>query len=270
MIDSDYTPTYLDAAAFRPKYVKTIEQVRFKGYTNAGGASRIDWPHMARYLERLFRVLRAWYPRGVRPVDVYVYEDDTPKRLPPRGEALTPDHVNSGYSARSDEREWIVLFRLQEIHKVLCHELIHVYDRVHTPTPAQRAAIVRAFHFPGIEASLSVNEAIVELNATCAHAMVHALSATPEGEDPSKVYRRAMRREYEHTMRLIATLRDHFGIAPTADSWARWREHTTHAFSYIVLKGVYMARAFGWDASAFKHAKQKNRRGAFTMTITRV
>lgn len=59
-------------------------------------------------------------------VDIFMYNGK--KRLPPKqGMALTPLHVNSGYTTRYIDKSQIVVYRREEVIKVLTHEFIHAF-----------------------------------------------------------------------------------------------------------------------------------------------
>lgn len=260
-----YLPESFRADDYLPSYTYEIGPARIEGHTVLGKRSALDWESTSKYVARLLDILRRMTDRALREVTVVVYEDVTPKTLPERGEAIGPTNVNSGFTWFDPRRktEGIVIFRLEEFHKVLCHELLHFYKVSQSPCDSRvskKAASV--FAYPGSETTLCVNEALTELNATVINAWIRTKSNF-------RAFMKAMEREYEHTMRTIARMRAHFEIPKDSSDWSKWRE-TTHAFSYYVLKGIYMAHAFGWDPSAFKSAKLNVGEGSLYMTVTGV
>lgn len=262
-----FLPTYLDPKAFRAAYVRTIGRVRFEGYTKDGSPTILDWVELDGYVPELLRVLTELKGGELESVSVEVFEDATPKRLPDRGKPITPDHVNSGFTWFETRvgagAKGIVIFRTEEFPKVLCHELLHFYGigEIHDEHVLRDA--IAMFDAPGISSTLSINEAVTELHAT----IINALIRTRMSERMS--FDEALRREYTHAMRTIALMRSHFGIAKSASSWKGWKE-TTHAFSYYVVKGIFLAHALKLDPCAFKHLKEKRRSQPFTMTVTGV
>ena len=66
-------------------------------------------------------------------VDVTVIACDVPKRFPESAsQILDQTHINSGYTERQgvppNDRRRVVVYRTEELVKVLLHELIHLYD----------------------------------------------------------------------------------------------------------------------------------------------
>jgi hypothetical protein len=67
---------------------------------------------------------------------------DIPRRLPPVGQAVGPEHVNGGYSyACTPDR--IVIYRKEEATRVLAHEMLHsaCLDRTDAILPLREAEI---------------------------------------------------------------------------------------------------------------------------------
>ena len=259
-----YLPTYLDLSEFRATYLRTIARVRFEGHTRGGSPTTLDWNDLEEYVPRLLQALAKLRGDPLEAVTVEVYEDSTPKGLPKRGGAITPDHVNSGltwFETRGGAKG-VVIFRTEEFAKVLCHELLHYYGIGEIRNEAVQRRAIAIFDEPGIASTLSINEAITELNATIINAQIRTGSNEAELEE-------ALMREYTHTMRTIALLRAHFGIAKTDQSWKGWKE-TTHAFSYYVAKGIFLAHVLNQDPCAFKYVKEKRRGDPLTMTVTGV
>jgi hypothetical protein len=59
-----------------------------------------------------------------QPINVDIYLTDNKKKLPSKGTSITADNVNSGYTNFTN----IVLYRKEEILKVLVHELAHAVN----------------------------------------------------------------------------------------------------------------------------------------------
>lgn len=246
----NYVPTYLTAEELSHESAHTCEcdggtVVFFRVLSRE--PSKIRWSGLDSYLRAVIATIESWTHRIERRIRVKVYEDYTPKRLPRKGEAIAPDHINSGltYLWGDDDGTSILMFRMQEFPKVLCHELLHFYGvGISSEENSTMSREFRKLFDVDADVRLNMNEALTELNATVLNAAV--LSA-PGG------LMRTLREEFDHTSRTIAIMRDHFRLVP--NSWRGWCE-TTHAFSYVVLKHILMAEAFGWREDAFIYPKK--------------
>lgn len=259
----EYYPSYLVLGDFTrrhrhacvcPQGTELIFEVRSRS------RSMIDWEVMDHYLRRAVPRIRAWSPMESPPkaVRVKVYEDYTPKRLPRKGSPLTPDHMNSGLAYLHGDTDGtnIEIFRMEEFPKVLCHELLHVFG-VGVPPYAERVLSAKAGEIFGVQHldTLSINEALTELNATVLNAAVLSSGSLSD----------RLLEEYRHSAETIARIRAHFDLP--ADSWGGWAE-TTHAFSYLVLKHLFMGEVLGWRDAFGRVQKQKQGKKRFTMTKT--
>lgn len=256
----NYYPTYLTVSEFsqRTDHECACENVTLKFAIFSKSKSLIDWDVLDDYIGLALRQIVRWSPLNPLPttVRIKVFEDYTPKRLPRKGRALTPDHINSGltYTYGAWDQTNIEIFRMQEFPKVLCHELLHFFnigiskeqnDRLST----KAAAVFNVQHLE----TVNVNEALTELNAVVLNATI--LSSKPVLE--------CLKEEYQHTERTISRIRNHFGLR--FNDWSGWKE-TTHAFSYLVLKHLFMGELLGYKG-AF-NCTEKSGEKEFTMTKT--
>lgn len=256
----NYYPSYLNISEFSQQTTHecVCEGVRLKFEIFSKSTSLIDWDVLDDYIGLALPQIVGWSPLKPLPtiVRIKVFEDYTPKRLPRKGAALTPDHINSGltYTYGDWDQTNIEIFRMQEFPKVLCHELIHFFNigipREQNDRLSTKAASL--FNVRGLK-TMNVNEALTELNAVVLNAAILSSASLLE----------CLEEEYRHTEQTIADIRDHFGL--TSNDWSRWRE-TTHAFSYLVLKHLFMGELLGYNG-AFNCA-QKSGQKEFTMTKT--
>lgn len=222
--------------------------------------TKVDWSKLDAYVRDVIAIIESWTEQTGYAIRVKVYEDYTPKRLPRRGETITADHINSGLTYLFGDRDGtnILMFRMEEFPKVLCHELLHFYGIA--ISHEQNEALSREYRqLFDIDHDLQLNlyEALTELNATVLNAAVLCAPGT---------LMRVLREEFDHTARTIASMRAHFELPP--NSWRGWAE-TTHAFSYVVLKHLLMAEAFRWQEDAFIYPKKNGRyKKNFRMTKT--
>lgn len=259
----NYVPTYLSTEEFSHESTHLCEcdggtVVCFRVFSRE--PSKIQWSKLDSYLRTVISTIESWTDRIGRRIRVKVYEDYTPKRLPRKGDAIAPDHINSGltYTFGDDDGTNILMFRMQEFPKVLCHELLHFYGV--GLSSEENSAMSREFRQlfdVDADVRLNMNEALTELNAAVLNA---AILCAPGS------FLRTLREEFDHTARNIAIMRDHFRLG--SKTWRGWCE-TTHAFSYVVLKHILMAEAFDWQKDAFIFPKKIGRyKKYFCMTKT--
>lgn len=257
----EYYPSYLVFREFTRRHMHVCvcgEGTELIFEVHSRSRSLIDWDVMDHYLRRAVPLIRGWSPMEKPPkaVRVKVYEDYTPKRLPPKGSPLTPDNINSGltYLHGDTDGTKIEIFRMEEFPKVLCHELLHVFG-VAIPLHAELVLSAKAAEIFGVQHlhTLRINEALTELNATVLNAAILSSGSLSN----------RLAEEYRHSADTIARMRAHFDLPP--GSWGKWAE-STHAFSYMVLKHLFMGEVLG-SKDAFNRV-QKGGGRRFTMTKT--
>lgn len=59
-------------------------------------------------------------------LNIYIYPTPFKKIIDKHGKTLTKDEINSGVTYKLEN--WIQIFRKEELHKVLIHELIHYFE----------------------------------------------------------------------------------------------------------------------------------------------
>lgn len=254
----NYYPSYLTLSEFtqHTDHECVCENISLRFDVFSKSTSLIDWSVLDDYIGLALPQIVRWSPSKPLPktVRIKVFEDYTPKRLPRKGAALTPDHINSGltYTYGDWDRTNIEIFRMQEFPKVLCHELLHFFNVGISKEQNDRLStkVASVFNTPALQ-TINVNEALTELNAVVLNAAI--LSSTSLLD--------SLEEEYRHTEATISRIRDHFGL--TSNDWSRWKE-TTHAFSYLVLRHLFMGELLGHNG-AFNCA-QKSGEKEFTMT----
>lgn len=251
----NYFPTYLELTSFNLTHIHRCvcddTEVVFRIYSR--NKTRVKWDRLNSYLRAVMRIVTSWSKKQVSVIHVKVIEDYTSKGLPEQGRVLTPDHVNSGLTYMYGDYDGtnIVIFRMEEFAKVLCHELLHFYE-IGLSTKENdliSKAYVNAFRLSNVGTKVNVNEALTELHAI----LIHTAVLRPNS------FLSSIKSELRHTERLIHRLRDHFGI--TSNDWSTWTE-STHAFSYIVIKYVLLATLLDcpmiWFDTSNRRTAKKN------------
>jgi hypothetical protein len=70
------------------------------------------------------RILRMFSEKGKKPFKVFLLADKSLRKFPSKGEPITPENINGGYTYRCN-RETIVIYRAEDATRVLIHELQH-------------------------------------------------------------------------------------------------------------------------------------------------
>jgi hypothetical protein len=158
------------------------------------------------------------------------------KKMPHKGDVITPNNMNSGYTYPSNKK--VFIYRCEEAPKVLLHETLHhsCYHKDAWPTQAvmelyKQFYIDRKGCSSECNTSLLPNEAVVEFWAEMYHLSFLSLEYNiPFGQLLEKerafaVYQARKILEHQKTM-----------------EGQLWRE-SSHAFSYIVLRSLLLFAA---------------------------
>jgi len=152
------------------------------------------------------------------PVSIYLFDLEFPKLIE-RGKELDYKHVNTGVSYR----EKIVVYRREEMGKVLIHELLHRYrfelDKRHSREICQ---------YFGVE-SINVNEAYVDALAMIIHVAIYAKGHAPTF---SKQWRIELRHVYQQALCISRLYHDLYGHQRFVI------KEKTNTLSYFVIKAM--------------------------------
>jgi hypothetical protein len=226
----NFFPSYLNPSAFRLGYVRRLKvhdvefvfQVMIRPSEGYVLDPKTYWCGLRTYLMKVLPFIVGRSKRRFDTINIGVFEDTTPKRLPRRkGSSLTPDHVNSGLTYLNGEYGGvrILLYRVEEMEKVLCHELIHLYEAVEINDPKFQTINLMWQKEFGVDVNL--NEALTELLATVLH---------------NYAIDKDIRDELPFSLDVCRRLRSHF-----SNTW----KQTTHAFSYYYVKTILLAYLLG-------------------------
>lgn len=183
------------------------------------------------YLHEMFRIIESLTNNRKSVINIQYYEYNerrTLQHLKP-GDEITPSEINGGVcyinSGKTDLN--IVLFRSEEFFKVMCHEIIHLYNI--QPDNRELDEYVKLL-FPSTKMNVRMNESIVELYAIIINCMIVSKLQNRE-------IRELLRQEYMFSLFQTFKLMDYYNITTytTKEINEKWLE-TTHTFSYIVMK----------------------------------
>lgn len=136
-----------------------------------------------------------------KPIRIVIFAHPSLRLMPNHGEPVKAQHINGGYANRCDGRS-IVIYRKEELTRVLIHELLHAScsDPYHT----------------------SVSK--LESNTEAWAEIIQCAMATLGNESK---WRACMKRQIQYSLRQSATLRDNHKVL-SEDDYA-WR-YTTGKF----------------------------------------
>ena len=169
---------------------------------------------------------------------IYLFPSSITKKMivPNKDEIWSPDLINSGYCSYLNGQTWIVVFRYEEMVKVLFHELIHAYAFDFHEEPTYAIEYVRT-HFRISFNFVRFFEAYVEFWALCLqNYVIHDSNVS-------------MNKEKEHCVRQIARILHHSGFRTWEEFYNKdgvflstnrlWKQ-STDLFSYMVVKVVFL------------------------------
>lgn len=134
--------------------------------------------------EKYTQFVKALYNVSVRdPVTILIYLTTAKKRFPTDGSILTPKHINSGFTIPSDNI--VVVYRKEELNKVLLHELTHLYNV--DKGPIERSVTDEIHRYFNMDPSirLLLNESLTEFFA----AVMNILFASSGNLDEKTVFK---------------------------------------------------------------------------------
>lgn len=156
------------------------------------------------------------------------------RRKPENHQVIHPRHINGAYTYVSDGR--IYVYRLEEWPKVILHEVLHNVPRLQdvkwSDMDIQRLYAQFSIDMKGCPTRcrtlLEPTEAIIETWAIFMHTIFISIEY---GKDFKKLLQMEIKWNDKHTRWILDKQNSYMD--------GTWHEHT-HAFSYIVLRGIIM------------------------------
>jgi hypothetical protein len=186
--------------------------------------------HIIRAMRRLFRF--------TAPINITWYPTKLKKVLPREGEPIGADHVNSGYTEFVPHK-CIVIYRREEMHKVLTHELIH-HMGVDVAVFSREAAleldarIAREFNVDSRNGRIGSGEAVCDLLAIWLWSAWCVCSVGGNERKWAEVMSMQTRFAVNQALTIMEHKKYHLGAPQAA-----FVEHT-HVFAYYILKSAMM------------------------------
>lgn len=196
-------------------------------------------------------------------IDLTVILSPFKKHFPKSGESFNAEHVNSGFTVRyySKNHSKIVIYRKEEVVKVLIHEILHAFDMdAKINTHDVEVPINQYFGFKD-NFSVNINESFTDTYACLLNLALVAIKCAKKSRsrtpllyvptDGLKYFSSLLRIEMTHMCRLAQRVMHRIGftvkngeILPRMTSSSY--DESTHVISYYVLKALNFLRVDGF------------------------
>jgi hypothetical protein len=166
------------------------------------------------------------------------------KKLPAtRQDILTSEHINSGVTFRTGDFSKILVYRKEEMPKVLLHEIIHALavDFHYIPGPAEKQL---AYLFCMDSSSLTINETFTDSLTCLINTIMYSLFENRHSPEKfAKSVRANWRKEYGFIKaQCYKILQHHMNYRQAVESKCSIKlKEDTHAIAYYVLKAVILS-----------------------------
>ena len=157
---------------------------------------------------------------------IFIYLCDLPKHLEPSHKMIDATHINGGYNW--DYHNIIVIFRKEEMYKVLIHEMLHAYGVANVLFEKETETFTSQFAVMG---EIKLAEAIVEIMAMYFYTRLMASYYHQSQRD-------ILKDEIIFSVKQTAKVLNHFGFKDIKQLWEKecFLVQDTCVFSYIILK----------------------------------
>jgi hypothetical protein len=180
--------------------------------------------------------------KGSQPeLSIQVFLTGFKKRFPRKRVLLTPYNVNSGvtYYYKSSKHRNVVIFRDEELLKVMMHEMIHAYNLDNVDMAESLETNIKEYF--GIKNKIHLNESYTDTVACIYNVICFSLIwSRLKGKRLRQVLNMFLDRERRYIMMKARDVLLHMGYKfdKTGIKEVVSREETTHVISYYILKAV--------------------------------
>jgi hypothetical protein len=186
--------------------------------------------------------------KKLQRIDVTLIGYEGKKKIPKRGVRLTPLHINGGVTMSNGEEAYVVVYRKEEMTKVLTHELIHAFNLDKKDiTKHDEEYVNKFFNLATLTCkSVTLNESFTECLATLINTVIYTIITSP-AKMFDKAFQRNMKKEQDFILGQAAKVLMHNGFTIREGAIIPPEEpicESTHATSYYVLKAVVLCCGF--------------------------
>lgn len=164
-------------------------------------------------------------------LDIMLIGYEGEKKLPEKGKAVTPYHVNGGVTLSGASEASIVVYRREEVIKVLTHEMIHAFHLDAKFISSEQESFFNEY-FNITCKSVTINESFTDALAIIINTVLYGIL---HGN-----LKKCFKKEIDHILKQARTILIHYGYqkkngklivnTPVCER--------THTVSYYVLKAV--------------------------------
>ena len=220
--------------------------------------------NLTKIIEELYYMLTIMYRWcGKRKAHLYIMlflfnsQKKYPKDAIKKGKSIDPEHVNSGFSylrpntgVEMENMVDIVVYRKEEVLKVMKHEIIHVMGMHPTIYPREYDEYLKSrYNILCLQShgSLNIFEGYVEFMSLFLNTMIYTYNATEGRRERDsefmRVFEKAMNTERTNSLRLMYQISHDLGIVTVKESasTSSWMfekslKENTNVFSYYFIK----------------------------------
>jgi hypothetical protein len=190
-------------------------------------------------LNLIIYILNGFKKDKIGKVKIVLIHCALKKIKPKNGISLTSYHVNSGVS----DGEQVIVYRSEEMTKVLIHELVHFYGFDHhfeiNANINIEHSLNKLFNFNANCKSILMYEAYTDTFACLLNIMLYTILESKESKE-SKEYIKNLVKERKYILKQGSNILDHLGYSKNLKTKSAYCE-TTNVMSYYVVKAILFA-----------------------------
>lgn len=190
-------------------------------------------------LNLIIYILNGFKKDKIDKVKIVLIHCALKKIKPKNGISLTSYHVNSGVS----DGEQVIVYRSEEMTKVLIHELVHFYGFDHhfeiNANINIEHSLNKLFNFNANCKSILMYEAYTDTFACLLNIMLYTILSLKDTKE-SKEYTKNLVKERKYILKQASNILDHLGYSKNLKTKSAYCE-TTNVMSYYVVKAILFA-----------------------------
>lgn len=176
-----------------------------------------------------------------KPLYVYLYLTDHKKEFPLLDKSLTPENVNSGLKTTYHDKIEIIIYRKEELFKVIIHELTHAFELDDISSISSQEELIKNYFQKNV--SLRIQESVTDTLACLYNIAIFSKILSIILKLPyNYIFEYVYFHEYYYIIRKAKQVLIYEGYDINDDGIAinnRYRKgEDTHVISYYVLKAM--------------------------------
>lgn len=239
-IDSSITNYIHEHNKYHKVYKYTISSlynpIHFEYHSFDTSSSHADIERFLKYTMLIISILSSIKPFQ-KECSIYILDVPINKTLPStKDEPLSPKHVNSGVTISSSTFCDVIVFRREEMTKVLIHELIHAFG-IDSHGGFDKMEIPLKRHFCQHDGhNLNINECFTDALAVCINTIVYTCFSKPKSFYKSLSQNWQIELLFMKQQASKVLLHNDFN----GKVCNKMNNEATHAISYYVIKYILL------------------------------